>query len=220
MTLTQIIMQNEGLIYKIANYFKSYNNMEDLYQAGCLAIINAYPNYDETKGSFSTYIYPYIFGEMSKLISSDKPLKVSRELNTLRNKILKVEELLAQKLMRKPTKKELCDFLEITELELAEALNSNIKTQSIENNIGDTNILLEEILADPYTDYDDLLYLKMAIEALEEPERTIMIKRFYEDKTQSEIAKLLGTNQVDVSRHSSKALTKIKVHWHFYPFYL
>ena len=212
MNITQIILQNEGLIYKIAHYFKSDNNMEDLYQAGCLAIINAYPNYDETKGSFSTYIYPYIFGEMSKLISTDKPVKVSRELNTLRNKILKAEEKLAQKLMRKPTQIELCDFLEITELELAEALNSNIRTQSIENNIGDTSLLLEEILADPYTDYDDILYLKMAIEALEEPERTIMIKRFYEDKTQSEIAKLLGTNQVDVSRHASKALTKIKAH--------
>ena len=212
MNLTQTILQNEGLIYKIANYFKSYNNMEDLYQAGCLAIINAYPNYDETKGSFSTYVYPYIFGEMSKLISSDKPVKVSRELNTLRNKILKAEEKLAQRLMRKPTQIELCDFLGITELELAEALNSNIRTQSIENNIGDTNMLLEEILADPYTDYDDLLYLKISIKALDEPERTIMIKRFYEDKTQSEIAKLLGTNQVDVSRHASKALTKIKVH--------
>ena len=82
--------------------------------------------------------------------------------------------------------------------------------QSIENTIGDTNILLEEILSDPYTDYDDLLYLKMAIEALEEPERTIMIERYYNDITQTELSKRLGLSQVDISRREKKVLTKLK----------
>ena len=114
--------------------------------------------------------------------------------------------------MRMPTYQELCDFLGVDEIELTEALNSNITIQSLESNIGDTNMLMEEILKDPYADYDDLLYLKLTIEALEEPERTIMIKKFYEDKTQSEIAAIIGTNQVDISRRTNKVLTKIKAH--------
>ena len=212
MDVKKLILNNEGLIYKIAHHFKSYSNMEDLYQAGCLAIINNYQNFDKTKGSFSTYIYPYIFGEMVKTLNSYKPVKVSKDINTLRNKILKAEEILSQQLMRMPTYQELCDFLGIDEIELTEALNSNITIQSLESNIGDTNMLMEEILKDPYADYDDLLYLKLTIEALEEPERTIMIKKFYEDKTQSEIAAIIGTNQVDISRRTNKVLTKIKAH--------
>ena len=219
--IADVILENEGLIYGIITKYKRYFDLDDLYQVAVVGMIKAYKKYNKSFDTkFTSYAYPYILGEVIKYINGFRSIKISKTNKTLYLRILKAKEKLAQKLMRKPTQIELCDFLEITELELAEALNSNIRTQSIENNIGDTSLLLEEILADPYTDYDDILYLKMAIEALEEPERTIMIKRFYEDKTQSEIAKLLGTNQVDVSRHASKALTKIKAHWHFYSFYL
>lgn len=207
----QIILENEGLIYKIASYFKGYSNIDDLYQAGCMGIINGIPNYDETKNTkFSTYIYSYIYGEMKKLVREDKAVKVSRDITRLRGKILEASDKLSQVLMRTPTDIELCEFLDIEENTLAEALNSNIQAQSLDESIKDTNLLMHEVISSPNIDYDELLYLKTQIESLEEPERTIMINRYYEDMTQSSVAKNIGLSQVDVSRRESKVLSKIK----------
>lgn len=220
--ITQIILENEGLIYKAANYFKNYSTIDDLYQAGCIGIIKGLPNYDKTKNTkFSTYIYSYIIGEMKKLVREDSPVKVSRDITTLRNKILKATDKLSQILMRAPTDKELCQFLEIEEYQLAEALNSTIYTESFDQTVGDTSLLMHEIISSPNINYDDLIYLKTEIESLEEPERTIMINRYYEDMTQQEIAKNIGLNQVDISRREKKVLSKIKrAHWLFKQIYL
>ncbi len=206
------ILENEGLIYKIANYFSSYYSIDDLYQVGCIGIIKGYANYKENMNTkFSTYIYSYILGEMKKLISDDKPLKVNRNINKLRSKILEAQDKLSQKLMRKPTNSELCDYLGISSSKLAEAINSSIYAESIDNTYGETNMLMEEVISSPSINYDDLLYLKMFIENLEEPERTIMIKRYYEDMTQSELSKNIGLNQVDISRKEKKVLSKIRM---------
>lgn len=206
------ILENEGLIYKIANYYSSYCDIDDLYQAGCMGIIKGYANFKESKNTkFSTYIYSYILGEMKKVINEDKLLKVSRDINRLRSKILEANDKLSQIFMRKPSEKELCEFLGISEKCLVEALNSSFFSQSIDDNYGDTNMMLHEIISAPSTNYDDLLYLKMTIENLEEPERTIMIKRYYEDMTQSEISAKMGINQVDISRKEKKVLTKLRM---------
>lgn len=205
------ILENEGLIYKIASYFNAYYNIQDLYQAGCMGIIKGYSNYNPSMNTkFSTYIYSYILGEMKKLVSEDKLFKVSRDITRLRNKILEASDVLAQKLMRNPTNAELCEFLNISEKCLAEALNSNLCVESIDNNYGDTNMLMHEVISSPLVSYDDLLYLKMEIESLDEPERTIMIKRYYEDMTQDDVSKSLGINQAYVSRKEKKVLSKIR----------
>ena len=218
--LKDIILENEGLIYKAASYFKGYN-IDDLYQAGCLGIISGAPNYDETKGAkFSTYIYSYIIGEMKKLVREDKPLKMSRDINKLKTKINEANDFLTQKLMHTPTTLELCEFLDISEYDLSLALNTANVT-SIDSNYQDTNMLMHEIIEDKKANLDDLLYLKTEIENLEEPERTIMINRYFEDMTQSEVAKSIGLNQTEISRKESKVLAKFKrVHWHFKYFFL
>lgn len=208
--LKDVILENEGLIYKAASYFKGYN-IDDLYQAGCLGIISGTPNYDETKGAkFSTYIYSYIIGEMKKLVREDKPLKVSRDISKLKLKVNEANDFLTQKLMKKPTTLELCEFLDISEYDLYLALNSTANITSIDSNYNDTNMLIHEIIADKKINLDDLIYLKTEIEMLQEPERTIMISRYFEDMTQSEVAKSIGLNQVDVSRKESKVLSKFK----------
>ena len=211
MDIEKAILDNEGLIYKLAYKFTRYASIDDLYQAGCIGIMKGFSNYDESKNvKFSTYIYSYILGEMKSLIYKDNALKVSKEISSLRGKILKASDKLSQILMRKPTIKELCDFLEISEYSLAEALNSNVVSVSLDNNVKDTNLMLHEIISSPTINYDDLLYLKNKISLLEEPERTIMIERYYNDLTQREVAENLGLNQVDVSRKECKVLTKIK----------
>ena len=86
--IANLIKENEKLIYSIANYFKNYNSKEDLYQAGCLGLINAYKKYNpEMNCKFTTYAYMYILGEMRKLVRQDKGMKISREITKLNRKV-------------------------------------------------------------------------------------------------------------------------------------
>lgn len=172
-------------------------------------MIEAYQKYDPSKAKFTSYAYPYILGEIKKTIRENKPLKVSKETNTLKNKIIKAKELLEQNLMHEPTTKEISEYLEIPESYIIEALNSNYFVSSIEQNIYDSNMMLEEIIGRT-TDINSLIYLKKELEELEEPERTIMIGRYYNDLTQKEVGDFLGLSQVEVSRKEKKVLTKLR----------
>lgn len=210
MDITSLILNNERLIYKLASSFTAYASIDDLYQAGCLGIIEAAKNYDENMGTkFSSYAYSYILGEMKLLTRKNKPFKVSKEKASLATKIEKTRNLLAQKLMREPTVSELSNFLEIPEYQLAEIINSN-RVESLDKTYGDTDMMLHEIISAPYLEKDTLIMLKDMIESLEEPERTIMIERYYEDMTQSEVANNLGLGQAFVSRRENKVLKKIR----------
>ena len=119
MNIEQAIYDNQRLVYSISKYFKNYQNKDDLYQAGYLGIINACKNYNPNQGcKFSTYAYPYILGEMRKLVREDKGLKLSRQISKLNLMIEKAYILLSQKLMRNPSVSEIANYLEIDELRL------------------------------------------------------------------------------------------------------
>lgn len=209
--LTELILENEKLIYKAVNRFPYYRDKEDLYQAGCKGMQDAYRTYDPNKGAkFTSHAYRYILGEMMNVVNKDRCVKVSREVTRLNNQIEKAKSMLAQKLMRQPTITELSDYLEVPEYYLIEAMNSNVTIQSIDSMVGDTNMMLHEVISSKEIDVDTLLYLKTELESLNEPERTIMIQRYYEDMTQTEVANSLGLSQVDVSRREKKVLTKIR----------
>lgn len=207
--IANIILENENLIYSIASKFTKYKNKEDLFQVGCIGIIEAYKNFDPNKQTkFTTYAYQYIYGEMSKYIREDHNVKLSRDLSKLKYKIEKAKTLLTQKFMRSPTNKELSDYLEIEEDKINQILNYN-DTFSIDDSYQE-DFSFHEIIADKVVDYDILLDLKTEIENLEEPERTIMIERYYQDLTQMQIANNLGLTQVDVSRREKKTLKKLR----------
>ena len=211
MDLATWISQNEKLIYKLASYFSDYASIEDLYQTGCMAVVKASQNYREDMGTkFSTFVYPYILGEMKSLVRENNPIKVSKEMLSLNNKVMEARTLLAQKLMRMPTNFELSSFLEMPEEEIELILNSNFFISSLDATYGDTDLMMHEIISDKTVDIDTLIMLKEAIENLEEPERSIMIKRYYEDMTQSEVALDLGLKQTFVSRREKKVLTRLR----------
>ena len=207
-----IIKDNEKLIYSIASNFKNYKSIEDLYQAGCLGLLNAYKNFDKTKDcKFTTYAYSYIFGEMRKLVRENKGIKISREISKLNLKIEKAYILLTQKLMREPSIREISLYLEIPEYYISEAINSLNKIKSIDEPItnGDKDLTLQDVIGKS-NDIDDLLILKDCLNKLTEEERLIIDSRYKEDYTQSETAKLLGISQVQVSRKEQKILNKLK----------
>lgn len=209
----EIINTTSNLIYHIINkYFKGYEK-EDLYQVGVIGVIKAYNNYKEDKSTkFSTYAYKYIYGEIYSYINNNKTLKLSKEINTLYNKINKAKDILSQKLMKEPNTYELSLFLEIEESIITNILNStNISSIDEIINTSDNNLTLSDTISDKKDYYNiDYLLLNEEIETLEYPEKEIMKLRYFEDKTQSEVAQILGINQVQVSRYEGKTLKKIR----------
>ena len=210
--ITNIILNNEKLIYSITNYFKNYNSKEDLYQSGCLGLINAYKRYNPNMNcKFTTYAYPYILGEMRKLVREDKGLKVSREITKLNLKIEKAYILLSQKLMKEPSIEELANYLEIPEYYVSEALLSLNKIKSIEEpvNSDGKELTLGDVIG-TCDNIDDLILLRESLNNLTNDEKELINSRYMNDYTQSETSKKLGMSQVQVSRKEHKVLEKLK----------
>lgn len=212
--MDQLILDNKNLIYSITKYFEKYSNKEDLFQAGCIGMIMAYKNYDETMNvKFTTYAYPYILGEMKKLIREDKSIKISRSIQMLNLKIEKANILLTQRLMREPSIRELSDFLEIPEEMINEALNSTRPIYSIDepfNTEGKEVTLQDTVGKVDLMDLDSLILLREELEKLSPFEKKIIQNRYMSDLTQQQTAEQLGISQVQVSRNEQKVLTKLK----------
>lgn len=209
--MKELIIENQNLIYALANYFKGYPNKEDLFQVGCIGMINAYNNYDETKGAkFTTYAVPYILGEMKKHIREDHAFKVSQSLSRLYLKIEKTQALLTQQLMREPTTYEIAAFLEIPENTIIDALTSKI-TVSFDEPLSreGKEMTLQEVIG-RCDNVDSLIDLKEALTALDESELEVINNRYLKDLTQQQTADILGMSQVQVYRKEQKILTKLK----------
>lgn len=206
-----LIRDNERLIYSIASNFKNYKSMEDLYQAGCLGLISAYRNFNPTRNTkFTTYAYPYIFGEMRKLVREDRGIKVSRDVSKLNLKIEKAYILLSQKLMKEPSIREISEYLEIPEYYISEAILSLNKIRSIDEAITvDENMTLQDVIG-TCDNIDDLLLLKDGLNRLSSEEKVLIENRYDNDYTQSETAKIVGMSQVQVSRKEQKILQKLR----------
>lgn len=210
----EIIKVNNGLIYMIINkYFKGYDK-EDLYQVGVIGVIKAYNNYKRDHNTkFSTYAFKYIYGEMYSYINNIKCIKISNEYNALYKRIKTANNILSQKLMKEPSINELSMFLEVDSSIIEMVINSMNKVDSLERTIssdGKELTLLDTIQDEKEVYNIDYLLLNDEISKLDSPYKELIYLRYFEDKTQSEVARILGMNQVEVSRNEQKTLKKIK----------
>ncbi len=206
------IEKYSNLIHSLTHYFEGYKNKEDLYQAGIIGLLEAYKHYDKNHNTkFSTYAYNYIYGEMSKLVREDKNIKVGRNVIKLKNSIEKAKTLLQQKLYREPTIKEISLFLEIDEqdIEYALSITNTTSIDEVLNNEG-KEITYHDIVSDNSMDLNTLIALKQELSNLTPLQKEIMYKRYLDNLSQSEVAKILGLTQVKVSREETKIKTKIK----------
>lgn len=204
--IQNIIQENEGLIYDVASKF--YNvEFDDLYQLGVLGLLKAYRMYKNTsKAKFTTYAYKYVFGEMYQAISNSRTIKTGRDVLKQYREIMKAKEFLCQQLHK-----------EVSNLEVALYLNQD--ESIVENVIShfDTPLSLDDIIIDrlksdnlEQKNIDDNICLKEAIAKLDNKEQDIIKYRYYQDKTQSETAALLGLTQVMVSRYEQQGLNKLR----------
>ena len=161
----------------------------------------------------TTYAYPYILGEMRKLVREDKTLKVSRDISKLYNQIEKVRNLLYQKNNKEASITEISEVLNIPEFYIVEAIKSKDVPQSMDEIIFTDSkdiSLSDKIENKKNIDIEKLLILKEQLNKLSELDRNIIISRYFEDYTQNETAKKYNMSQVQISRQEKKILKKIK----------
>ena len=197
MNTDKIVENNAKMIWKIASHFYGIEK-SDLYQAGVVGLLKALDNYDQNSNTkFTTYAYDYIFGEMYAL-ANNKNLKISKDILKLYKKIEETRYVLAQKMGKIPTNYELAKILNIPLEEIEMACNSANMIISLDNTL-DSDRSYYEMLGEEM-DLDTRILIDESMNILSDDEKKIIKSRYFEDLTQSEVAKKLNMTQVMVSR--------------------
>ena len=206
---TTILLENENIVYSIINKYAYYFDKDDLYQVGMIGLMDAYNHYKGDKNTkFSSYAYFYVLGKVKEYIRNSNMMKVSKELIKLNSSIEKARDYLTQRIGHIPTDDDIALFLEIDIEHLRQAKEANNLIMSLEENEEET--LYNKIGYEEKLYRADILDLRKELDNLNEYDRTIILKRYNEGLTQSEVSKELGINQVKVSRKEKEILTRLR----------
>lgn len=210
----RLILDNSGLIWSVARrYYGRGVDPEDLYQLGCLGFLKAVRGFDLSYGTqFSTYAVPKIAGEIRRFLRDDGALKVSRSIKERAAALHQSRLILAQKLGREPTLRELSDATGLDAEEIATAETAVQSVTSLHSETGEDGFTLESVLSAGSME-DELIErvtLRQAIDALPERERMVILLRFYKNLTQDKASRVLGVSQVQVSRMERRAVAHLR----------
>ena len=212
-----LISENVLLVKSIVYRFRNKGvDFDDLFQLGCMGLLKAVYNFDESFDvRFSTYAVPMIVGEIKRFLRDDGEIKISRIIKYNALKIAKFTELYLAKNGAEPTAQEIAKSLDISVEDVILALDSNKMTVSLYDSVDDgqdkSQSLIEKIPSnETEDDRVEKLYIKELLSRLQERERKLIILRYFRDKTQGEVASILGVSQVQVSRLENKILKKLK----------
>ncbi len=214
----KIVEENVGLVRAVVKRFLNRGHeAEDLFQIGCIGLIKAIQKFDlGFNVKFSTYAVPMIMGEIKRFIRDDGIIKVSRSLKELAIKAMSLQESIRKESDREPTVKEMAEKLGVTPEELAMALDAGMKPESLYaaplDDGKDGKLLIDRI--ESGVDHEGEIVNRMLIRELlnnfGEREQKIIVLRYFKQKTQSQIAALLGISQVQVSRIEKKVLSTMR----------
>ena len=197
----------EKKVLFIVSKYANKSNFEDLYQAGMMGLIEASKNYNEEENaSFSTFCELYIKGEILDYIRKDKNIKVSRDFYRLKKKI----DLARYKFDKEPTIEELSYITGEPKEKIITVLNTDQNVRSIEEKINEDLYLKDTISKKDAVDSFDLICLKDALNNLSKEDLYLIKERYYNGKTQSEIANEMNTSQVKVYRLERKILVELE----------
>lgn len=209
-----IIESNMPLIKSIVKRFKNkYIEYEDLIQLGSLGLVKAINNFDTSYNvKFSTYAVPMITGEIKRFIRDDGAIKVSRAVKLLSSKITQFVDKFIKEYSREPNVEEIATEFGIEKEEVIYALDSSHMPVSLYDKYDDDGKNLIEKLPsnDNQDDVIDKIVLRDCIKDLNDREKLIIYLRYYKDRTQSDIARIIGISQVQVSRIESKVIAKMR----------
>lgn len=214
----QLVLKNVGLVWSIVRRFAGRGHeLEDLYQIGCIGLIKAIDKFNlEFDVKFSTYAVPMITGEIKRFLRDDGMIKVSRSLKELGIRVSSVREQMTWELGREPGLDELANRVGASREEVAASIEASTEVESIDKNVGngeDQNLRLLDKLPDQREEQEQLLnrmVLGQILNLLEEKDREIIVRRYFENQTQSQIAADLHISQVQVSRLEKKILRQMR----------
>lgn len=213
----ELINGNLRLVLSVIQRFTGRGeNLDDLFQVGCIGLIKSIDNFDVTQNvRFSTYAVPMIIGEIRRYLRDNNAVRVSRSIKDTAYKAMQVKERLMAEKQEEPTVSEIAKELEISSAEVVIAMESIVSPMSLYDPVysdgGDTIYVLDQ-LGDNNDDNNWLqeIALKESINNLSEREKHILTLRFMQGKTQMEVSKEIGISQAQVSRLEKGALDKIK----------
>ena len=213
----ELVKGNLKLVLSILkNFNKKGENLDDLFQIGCVGLLKAIDNFDLSFNvKFSTYAVPMILGEIKRYIRDNNSIRVSRSLKDIAYKVIKLKDELLVKNGKEPTTEELSKILDIPEIDIITALDALRPTVSlfepIYNDGGDTIYLYDQVEDKRNKkDLDNSLAINKAIESLSEREKYIIDQRFVIGRTQMEIANEIGISQAQISRLEKNAIKRIR----------
>ena len=214
---SKIVENNLGLVWSIVKRFsnRGYEN-EDLFQIGCIGLIKSIKKFDTTYDvRFSTYAVPMIMGEIKRFIRDDGIIKVSRGLKEISNKVKITKEIMAKEMGREPSLGEVADRIHMSLEDIVMAMEAVNMPESLHSTMyeGDSsNIRLIDKIEDQSApvELEDRIALKQVLQIMEPRERQIIVLRYFKDKTQSQVAAMLGISQVQVSRIEKKVLLNMR----------
>jgi RNA polymerase sporulation-specific sigma factor len=216
----RLVNCNLKLVFNLVRRFQNRGyELEDLFQIGCIGLMKAIDKFDLSYDvKFSTYAVPMIVGEIRRFLRDDSPVKVSRSVKELAYRIQQTRERLTGKLGREPSVGEVAEDMGLSREEIVNALEAAQTPASIYETLhqddGDPIFLLDQLQSAEGDGNDipwlDMIAVKEILLGLPERDRKILIWRFFDDRTQADIAARLGLSQVQVSRLERQALKKLK----------
>jgi RNA polymerase sporulation-specific sigma factor len=215
---TTFINGNLRLVLSVIQRFSNRGeNMDDLFQVGCIGLIKALDNFDLSQNvRFSTYAVPMIIGEIRQYLRDNNSIRVSRSLRDIAYKALQVKESLLAKNSREPTIEEIAKELGQKKEDVVMALDAIMDPLSLYEPVysdgGDAIFIMDQVSDTKNSDENWLeqIALKESMDRLSEREKNILALRFYEGKTQMEVASQIGISQAQVSRLEKNAIERIK----------
>ena len=217
--MAKLVEENNGLIWSIVKRFQGRGyELEDLYQIGSIGFIKSIKRFDTSFDvKLSTYAVPYILGEIKRFIRDDGSIKVSRSIKELSIKIRDIEAKYLREKGEEITILQIAKELKVSKEDVAIALDSlkptvSIYEDSYTNEKGGISFL--DTLSNNIDEAEQLsnkLTIKQLVENLEEREKQLILLRYYKNKTQMQVSKILGISQVQVSRIEKRILNSMKL---------
>ena len=201
----------------IQRFYGRGENADDLFQVGCVGLIKAIDNFDLSQNvQFSTYAVPMIIGEVKRYLRDNNSIRVSRSVRDLAYKVIQFKERYTKEHGKEPSVEEIAKELEVTKEDVAfslDAIQDPVSLQEPVYNDGSESIyIMDQVKDSKNTDelWAEKITIKGAMEKLNEKERMIINKRFFDGRTQMEVAEEIGISQAQVSRLEKTAIQHIK----------
>lgn len=216
-SMSKLVELNSGLIWSIVKRFTCRGfEIEDLYQIGAIGLIKSIKRFDTNFDvKLSTYAVPYILGEIKRFIRDDGPVKISRSIKELNIKIMDIKKEYLNRTGKEIGINQIAEILKVPKEDVAVAIDSMQPVESIYQGTSQdsTQITILDKLA---TDVDEAevitnrLSIKELISSLNNKEKQLILLRYYKGKTQTQVAKILGISQVQVSRMEKRILNSMR----------